>query len=46
MLLQGEQKVLYLNSLGKVQEFDYGNGGIKFFFCVVGRGFFLVQKQY
>lgn len=41
MLLQGEQKVLYQNSSGKVQEFHYGDGGIKFLLlCVVGGGFF------
>lgn len=46
MLLEGEQKVLYQNSSGKVQEFDYGDGRIKASFCVVGGSFFFVQKQY
>lgn len=44
MLLEGEQKVLYQNSSGKVQEFDYGDGRIKASFCVVGGSFFFCTE--
>lgn len=45
MLLEGEQKVLYQNSSGKVQEFDYGDGRIKASFCVVGGSFFFLYRS-